>query len=64
MRQEICEMFEPQDLSQLEAREPNRYSADGMIYKITVTDQQHSAHVYTIPEDKLPPEMLDLIDAM
>ncbi len=64
LRQEICEMFEPEDLSQLEAKAPNAHSADGMVYRITLTDQAARAHVYTIPEDKLPPEMLDLIDAM
>lgn len=64
MRQEICDMFEPQDLNQLAAAAPNARSADGMVYKITVTDQQDSAHVYTLREDQLPPEMLDLIDSM
>ncbi|AUH33366.1 protealysin inhibitor emfourin [Paracoccus tegillarcae] len=64
VRQEICEMFEPQDLRQLAALTPNARRADGMVYRITVTDRQDGAHVYTIPEDQLPAEMLDLIDAM
>lgn len=64
MQQELCDMFEPQDLRQLAASKPNARRADGMIYRITVTDRQAEAHVYTIPEDQLPPEMLDLIDAM
>lgn len=64
MRQEICEAFEPRDLSQLSSKSGARKGADILIYKITVTDRQDGAHVYTIREDQLPPEMLDLIDQM
>ena len=35
-----------------------------MTYRITVTDRQAGAHVFTIREDQLPPQMLDLIDQM
>ena len=38
--------------------------ADPMIYRITVTDERRKRHVYTLREDQLPPEMLDLIDQM
>lgn len=64
LRQELCEFFEPQDLSQLASRPKSRSGADMMVYQITVTDQDDGAHVYTIREDQLPPEMLDLIDQM
>lgn len=64
VRQEICEYFEPQDLSQLASRSKTRSGADMMVYRITVTNQQDGEHVYTIREDQLPPEMLDLIDQM
>ena len=64
MRQEICEMFESRDLSQLASKSGTSRSADAMVYKIKVTDPEDGAHTYTIREDQIPPEMLDLIDAM
>lgn len=64
MQQEICEYFEPDDLDQLAARADAGKSADMMTYRITVTSREDGEHVYTIREDQLPPEMLDLIDAM
>lgn len=64
VQQEICEYFEPRDLDQLASRSVRSRSADAMVYKITVTDPTDGRHVYTIPEDQLPPEMLDLIDSM
>ncbi|MAN56735.1 MAG: hypothetical protein CMI50_09760 [Paracoccus sp.] len=64
MRQEICEAFEPRDLSQLASKSGARRGADMMTYRITVTDRQAGAHVFTIREDQLPLQMLDLIDQM
>lgn len=64
VQQEICEYFEPRDLDQLVSRGVRGRSADTLVYRITVTDQQDGQHVYTLREDQLPPEMLDLIDAM
>jgi hypothetical protein len=64
VQQEICEYFEPRDLDQLASRSGNARAADAMVYRIIVTDPKDGQHVYTIPEDQLPPEMLDLIDTM
>lgn len=64
VRQEICDMFEPDDLSQLASRPGRAKGNDMMVYRIRVTDQQQDEHVFTIREDQLPPEMLDMIDQM
>ncbi len=64
LRQEICDMFEPRDLSQLASRSVRAKGSDMMVYRIRVTGRQAGEQVYTIREDQLPPEMLDLIDQM
>lgn len=64
VQQEICEYFELKDLRLLASRSNGKHGADMMTYRITVTDREDGEHVYTIREDQLPPEMLDLIDAM
>ena len=62
MRQELCEAFEPDELARL-ARQPCGECADRMIYRITVTEDRQS-HSFTLQEQQIPPEMLDLIDQM
>lgn len=64
LQRELCEYFEPGDLRQLAATPCKTRCADSMVYQITVTDEQRNRHVYTLREDQLPPEMLDLIDQM
>lgn len=63
-QQTYCETFDPGALSRLEAREPNPGAADMQTYTIAVTDDENRRHVFRLREDALPPEMLDLIDAM
>ncbi len=62
MRQELCEAFEPDELARL-ARQPCGACADRMTYRITVTEDRES-HSFTLQEQQIPPEMLDLIDQM
>lgn len=64
MQQEICDMFEPRDLSQLALRSVRAKGNDMMVYRIRVTDPQDGETEYSIREDQIPPQMLDLIDAM
>lgn len=63
MRQELCDAFEPDELARL-AEEPCTTCADRVTYRITVTDEQQRSQMFTLREDQLPPEMLDLIDQM
>ncbi|MCF3972818.1 protealysin inhibitor emfourin [Paracoccus salsus] len=63
MRQELCEAFEPDQLALL-ADKPCTTCADRLTYRITVTDSQQHSQIFTIREDQLPPETLDLIDQM
>lgn len=63
VRQELCEAFGPDELSRLADR-PCTTCADRMTYRITVTDHQQHSQMFTIREDQLPPETLDLIDQM
>lgn len=63
MRQELCDAFEPDQLARL-ADAPCSGCADRMTYRITVTDEQQHSQMFTIREDQLPPETLDLIDQM
>lgn len=62
MRQELCEAFEPDELARL-ARQPCGACADRITYRITVTEDRRS-HSFTLHEQQIPPEMLDLIDQM
>lgn len=62
MRQELCEAFEPDELARL-ARQPCGDCADRMTYRITVTEDCGSRS-FTLHEQQIPPEMLDLIDQM
>ncbi|MDP5307679.1 protealysin inhibitor emfourin [Paracoccus spongiarum] len=63
MRQEFCDAFEPDELARL-ASQPCTTCADRMTYRITLTDDRQQSRIFTIREDQLPPEMLDLIDQM
>lgn len=60
MRQELAEAFEPDELARL-ARQPCGDCADRMTYRITVTEDRGSRS-FTLHEQQIPPEMLDLID--
>lgn len=60
VQRELGEYFGPRDLNQL-ARDCKQRCNDGMLYQITVTDGGNR-QTYTIPEQNLPPQMLDLID--
>lgn len=62
MRQELCHAFEPDELARL-ARQPCGDCADRMTYCITVTEDRESRS-FTLHEQQIPPEMLDLIDQM
>lgn len=63
MQREICEYFEPQDLERLSSGQGNTRARDMLVYQITVTDVQDGEHTFTLREDQLPPEMLDLLDS-
>ncbi|MBK4216587.1 hypothetical protein JJJ17_11675 [Paracoccus caeni] len=60
VRQELCDAFEPDELARL-ASKPCGDCADRMTYHITVTEDGHESS-FTLHEQQLPPEMLDLID--
>lgn len=62
MRQDLCDAFEPAALDRL-SRQPCGDCADRMIYRITVTENRQSSS-FTLQEQQIPPEMLDLIDQM
>ena len=62
MRQELCEAFEPDELARL-ARQPCGACADRLTYRITVTEDRQSRS-FTLHEQQIPPQMLDLIDQM
>ncbi|MDB6180819.1 protealysin inhibitor emfourin [Paracoccus fistulariae] len=63
MRQELSDAFEPDELERL-SQQPYGSGADRMTYHITVTDEARHSHSFTLHEQQLPPEMLDLIDQM
>lgn len=62
MRQELCEAFGPDELARL-ARQPCGDCADRLTYRITVTEDRQTRS-FTLREQQIPPEMLDLIDQM
>lgn len=62
VRQELSDAFEPDELARL-SRQPCGDCADRMTYHITVTDGGQESS-FTLHEQQLPPEMLDLIDQM
>lgn len=62
MRQELCDAFEPDQLARL-ARQPCGNCADRLTYRITVTEDRETRS-FTLHEQQIPPEMLDLIDQM
>lgn len=63
VRQELCDAFGPEELGRL-AAQPCETCPDRMTYHITVTDEDRNDHIFTLQEDQIPPEMLDLIDQM
>ena len=62
VRQELSEAFEPDELARL-ARQPCGNCADRMTYRITVTEDRQTRS-FTLREQQIPPDMLDLIDQM
>lgn len=62
MRRELCDAFGPDALARL-ARRPCGPCADRMTYRITVTEDQETRS-FTLQEQQIPPDMLDLIDQM
>lgn len=62
MRQELCEAFEPDELARL-SRRPCGDHADRLTYRITVTEDRQTRS-FTLQEQQIPPDMLDLIDQM
>lgn len=62
MRQDLCEAFGPDELARL-SRQPCGTCADRMTYRITVTEDRQT-HSFTLREQQIPPDMLDLIDQM
>ncbi|WP_299813804.1 protealysin inhibitor emfourin [uncultured Jannaschia sp.] len=63
-QQPYCETFDPDALSRLADKAGHPSAADLQTYTIAVTDDDNRRHVFRLREDALPPEMLDLIDAM
>ncbi|WEF23572.1 protealysin inhibitor emfourin [Paracoccus sp. S3-43] len=62
MRQELCHAFEPDELARL-ASQPCGDCADRLTYRITVTEDRRTRS-FTLREQQIPPDMLDLIDQM
>ena len=62
-RAELCQYFEPGDLRQLAARSRKETTADAMTYRIRLIEPSARPRTFTIREDQLPPDMLDLIDS-
>lgn len=61
VRKELSNAFDAKHLQRLAERECSD-CADRMTYRITLTIEGHRSRSFTIREDLLPPEMLDLID--
>ncbi|WP_295048261.1 protealysin inhibitor emfourin [uncultured Paracoccus sp.] len=62
MRQDLCHAFGPDELARL-ARTPCGDCADRLTYRITVTEDRQTRS-FTLREQQIPPDMLDLIDQM
>lgn len=62
MRASLCDAFEPALLDQL-SRQPCGDCADRITYRITVSDDDRTRS-FTLQEQQIPPDMLDLIDQM
>lgn len=63
LRAETCEVMTPERLAPLAAA-PADSGADRIGYAITLEDADGAQHRYEIGEAAMPPEMLDLIDAL
>ncbi len=62
MRASLSDAFEPAALDRL-SRQPCGDCADRMTYRITVTEDRESRS-FTLQEQQIPADMLDLIDQM
>lgn len=62
MRQDLCDAFGPDHLARLASR-PCGNCADRITYRITVTEDRQTRS-FTLQEQQIPPEILDLIDQM
>ena len=58
-----CKAFAPDVLSEMAQSLPPAGRSDTVTYQITVTDDT-GAHAFELDETQLPPEILDLIDAL
>lgn len=63
-RAEWRERFQPGDLQQLAARSGSGCGADRPTYRISLIRPAARTRTFTIREDQLPPDMLDLIDSI
>lgn len=64
LRSRVCEAFAPDNLRRLShdgLREADHGAADGLLYEITVREGGGRDR-FTVPEGRLPSEMLDLMD--
>ncbi|WP_164658353.1 protealysin inhibitor emfourin [Tropicibacter sp. Alg240-R139] len=58
-----CKAFAPDALQAMAQTSPPAGRADTVTYQITVTDAD-GAHQFELDETQLPPDLLDLIDAL
>lgn len=63
MRQELNNAFGTRELQRLAAQDCSD-CADRMTYRITVSVEGRRSRSFTLREDQIPPEMLDLIDRL
>ncbi|MDB6175944.1 hypothetical protein PAF17_00290 [Paracoccus sp. Z330] len=61
LRRELCKVFGPEQLARL-ARTPCNACADRLIYRITIIQGSAAPRNFTLREDQLPAQMLDLLD--
>ena len=62
LRERVCEAFQPDRLQELSDAAPE--GADRFQYDITVREDGGDTAAFHLDEGALPPEMLDLIDAL
>lgn len=64
LRADVCRSFDPEHLERIMALPSPQSGADRLIYHVTVATGDGATQRFDIPEAKLPPEMLDLIDGL
>ncbi|RNF34513.1 protealysin inhibitor emfourin [Paracoccus methylarcula] len=63
MRQKLNDAFGTRELQRLSTRDCGD-CADRLTYRITLSFEGRRSRSFTLREDQIPPEMLDLIDRM